>query len=225
MQRMKRKKRRTLPLLLLASVISGGCAEKPVLEVIEAQQALASARDAEADFFAPEDYDLAVSNLDSALEAIDAQDAERLWARNYDVALYLLDLSIDQSMTATETANSIRLDTAFEVEQILPTVQETIDSAFVQLRDARGTNVVSLGEVEQLNGDLVLATRLLEEAQESEEAADFVAALEKSQRAIDLAETVRTRSEEINAYALEVQLELERQAIPPVQDLNDPSVP
>lgn len=210
---MRRMTRWTLP-LILAGVVLGGCAEKPVLEVVEAQQALAAARDAEADFFAPEDYDLAVSNLDSALLAIETEDAQRPWARNYDVALYLLDLSIDQSMTATETANGIRLDTAFEVEQILPTVQESIDAAFARLQDARGTNVVSRGELDQLNGDLVLSTQLLREAQEDQESADFVAALEKSQRAIGLAETVRTRSEEISAYALEVQLELERQAIP-----------
>lgn len=211
---MQRMSRAVLP-LILAGLVLGGCAEKPVLEVIQAQQALAAARDAEADFFAPEDYDLAVSNLDSALEAIETEDAQRPWARNYDVPLYLLDLSIDQSMTATETANSIRLDTAFEVEQILPTVQESIDAAFRPLQDARGTNVVSRGELDQLNGDLVLSTQLLREAEEDQAAADFVAALEKSQRAIDLAETVRTRSEEINAYALEVQLEIERQAIPP----------
>lgn len=212
-------KRTGLSLIALAGCLAlGGCSQKPVLEVIEAQEALAAARDAEADFFAPEDYDLAVSNLDSALEAIEAEDAQRPWARNYDVALYLLDLSIDQSRTATDTANSIRIDTAFEVEQVLPTVQESIDAAFARLQDARGTNVVSRGEVDQLAGDLVLATQLLREATDDQEAADFVAALDKAQQAIELAETVRTRSEEINAYALEVQLELERQAIPPPED-------
>jgi hypothetical protein len=66
--------RHGIVLTLATFLMASGCAEKPVLDLLEAQETLAAARDAEADLYAPEEYDLAVSNLQNAIAAIDRQE-------------------------------------------------------------------------------------------------------------------------------------------------------
>ena len=213
-------KRYAVCLLTAGALFASGCAEKPVLGVVQAQQSLAAARDAEADFYAPEEYDLAATNLQNAIVAIEEEDQERVWERNYDLAAYLLELSIEQSEAAIEIADTIRLDVAFQAELLIPQVQEAIEGAFAELERARRTNVVSRGVLDGLDADLVYSSQLLASARESQQRADQVAAVDQAQQAIDLADAVRTRSEEINLYAIEVELELElqQQAIPVTPD-------
>lgn len=193
--------------------MTAACAEKPALELVEAQQVLATARDAEADLYAPEEYDLAVSNLENAIAAIDEQDAELTWNRNYNLARDLLDLSMEQSQTAIDISDSIRFEAAFEAETLIPQVQETIDTAFAELARARDTGVVSRSQVATLDADLGFSAQLLREAEASFESADYATALEQARQAIDLADSVRIRSEEINQFAVEVELELQQQSV------------
>ena len=201
--------KRLILALTTAILLVSACSEKPVLELVEAQQVLASARDAEADLYAPEQYDLAVSNLENAIAAMDEQDEELMWNRNYNLAFDLFELSMEQSMAAIEIADSIRFESSFQAELLIPDVQETIDRAFAELELARDTSVVSRAQIATLDADLGFSAQLLNDARESFEAADYVAALEQAQQSMDLADTVRVRSEEINQLALEVQLELE----------------
>lgn len=197
---------------VISSTLVTACAEKPTLEVVEAQQALAAARDAEADLYAPEQYDLAVSNLQDAVAAIDQQDQQPSWARRYDVPLDLLALSVEQSQAAVEISDRIRLETSGEVERLLPEVQETIDQAFAELQRARNTSVVSRAQIDRLNADLGVSAGFLTDARDNFEKADYSTALDQAQQAIDLADSVRTEARQINQYAAEVESGFGQQA-------------
>jgi hypothetical protein len=211
-------------LLAAACWVVCGCAEEPLLDLLEAQQSLAAARDAEADIYAPEEYEMAVMNLENAIASMNLQQEEPLWARSYQLASDMLALSIEQSEAAVAVSDSIRLDAAFQAELLVPEVQEAIDQAFVHLEQARTTNVVSRGQIEALDSDLQYAAQLLREARASQQSTDYPNAVLLSQQAIELADSVRSRSEEINLYALEVQLELELQELPAVP-VEDPFAP
>ena len=202
-------------------VLVSGCAEKPVLEVFEAQQALAAARDAEADIYAPEEYELAVSNLENAIAAIERQEEEPLWARSYAFAGDLLALSMEQSEAAQEFADSIRLEASVQAEVLIPEAQTAIDSAFAGLEQARSTSVAGRRQLDTLDADLRTAADLLGGARESLEGADYATAVTQAGQALELAVSVRIRSEEISQYAIE--LELEQQAIP--EETPDPLGP
>ena len=136
-----------------------------------------------------------------------------MWDRNYNLAFDLLELSVEQSQTATEIADSIRFEASFQAEQLMPEVQETIDTAFAELARARDTSVVSRAQIDTLDADLGFSAQLLRDAEDSFESADYATALEHAQQAIELADSVRVRSEEINQFAIEVELELEQQSV------------
>lgn len=211
-------------LALSLLVLAAGCAEKPALALLEAQQALATARDAEADLYAPEEYDLAVMNLQNAMASIDRQDDEPFWARSYALADEALALSVEQSEAAITISDNIRQEASFQAELLVPELEDTIDQAFFQLEQARETNVVSRREIDTLDADLTLASQLLRQARDNSSREDFIAAVPQAQQALELADAVRQRAEEINLLAVEVQLELEQQNLPPVQE-EDPSAP
>ena len=97
----------------LVLVFLVGCAEKPILELQEVEQAIAQARDAEADIYAPEAYDFALTNLESGFTAIEDQEAEPPWRRDYEPALDLLGLAFEQAGEAAALA------ALAEVEQFL----------------------------------------------------------------------------------------------------------
>jgi hypothetical protein len=216
--------RHGIVLTLATFLMASGCAEKPVLDLLEAQETLAAARDAEADLYAPEEYDLAVSNLQNAIAAIDRQEEEPLWARSYAFAGDLLALSIEQSQAAIAVSENIRQEASFQVDLLIPELEETIDQAFFQLGQARETNVVSRREIDTLDADLAIASQLLREARTNRDREDFVVAMPQVQQALELADRVRIRSEEINVLALEVQLELEQQNLPALEN-SDPFAP
>jgi hypothetical protein len=216
--------RHGIVLTLATFLMASGCAEKPVLDLLEAQETLAAARDAEADLYAPEEYDLAVSNLQNAIAAIDRQEEEPLWARSYAFAGDLLALSIEQSQAAIAVSENIRQEASFQVDLLIPELEETIDQAFFQLGQARETNVVSRREIDTLDADLAIASQLLREARTNRDREEFVVAMPQVQQALELADRVRIRSEEINVLALEVQLELEQQNLPALEN-SDPFAP
>lgn len=211
-------KRTGLCFLVSLLILTAGCAEKPVLQLLEAQQSLAAARDAEADLFAPDEYELSNTNLKGAIDAIDAEDEERIWARNYDLAEYLLDLSIDQSEAAIAVADNARQEASFQAQLLIPQVEEAIDLAFTQLQEARGTNVVSRAEINSLDADLGYSSQLLGDARQNYDRMEFADAAAQAQQALDLAEKVRTRSAEINLYGIEVEQGLQQTAPQEIPD-------
>ncbi len=85
------------PILVFGLCLLAGCAEKPVLELQQVEEALAQALDAEADIYAADEYDFALMNLESGAMAIEEQEAEPPWRRDYRAAVDLLDLAYERT--------------------------------------------------------------------------------------------------------------------------------
>ena len=64
------------------AVLLAGCAQRPVQELQQAREAVAEARDFEADIYAPEEFEMAVFNLEGGEYAIATVDQAPFWGRD-----------------------------------------------------------------------------------------------------------------------------------------------
>jgi uncharacterized protein YcfL len=102
---MKRVNLLPVPLLLLFIV---GCAPKPVEELRSAQQAVRSAKWAEAEVYASVEYQMASDSLREAEAEIDRQDRKFLLTRNYEKAKGLLHRVQVEAAEATDVATNLK---------------------------------------------------------------------------------------------------------------------
>lgn len=137
-----------LGVALVAAALAAGCASPPVLELQEAREALAAARDFEADLYAPDQYDLALMNLELAQTEIEDQEQVPALGRSYDRALAFLDAAILDAGRAQALAEEIKAQVFLEAQAKIPVAQTTLDDAFDILAEARP--VLSFQEAQAL---------------------------------------------------------------------------
>ena len=137
---------------LLAVVLASGCAAPPVLELQEAREALAAARDFEADLYAPDQYDLALMNLELAQTEIEDQEQVSAVGRSYDRALAFLDAAILDAERAQALAEEIKAQVFLDAQAKIPVAQTMLDDAFDVVAEARP--VLSFQEAQALETQL-----------------------------------------------------------------------
>ena len=125
----------SIGILWLASL--SGCAQKPVLELQEVREAIAAARDFEADIYAPEVYQNALLNMEGGEFAIAEQDAAPPWSRNYETALDLLALAFDQAEEALAIAEADKQNVFLEAQNALPQAERMLQVAFEAVEGPR----------------------------------------------------------------------------------------
>ena len=121
----------------LAGALASGCASPPVLELQEARQAIAAARDFEADIYAPDQYDLALMNLEMAVTEIEDQEQVASLGRSYDRAFAFIDAAIVDAEQAQMFAEDFKTQVFLQAESNLPIAQTALDDAFDVLQLAR----------------------------------------------------------------------------------------
>lgn len=173
-----------------------GCAEKPIMELQEVEEAIAQARDAEADIYAPETYDFALTNLESGFTAIEEQEAEVPWRRDYEPALDLLGLAFEQAGEAEALALENK-DRIFEqVGTALPESERVFQAAFEAVEAARA-DPITRRQLEAFEDELAGTFATLNQAKEIFESGNFPAA-------ITLFEEVQERSAALESTARQI---------------------
>ncbi len=123
--------------LALGLALLAGCTEKPVLELQQVEEAFAQALDAEADIYAPDEYDFALMNLESGEIAIKEQEATPPWRRDYGPALDLLELAYEQAGQAAALAIANRDRVFQQAQTALPEAERLFQTALETVEEAR----------------------------------------------------------------------------------------
>ena len=149
---------RTANAVILATglLLLGGCAEKPVLELFDVEEALAAAADVEADIYAPEEFNLAVMNLESGQHAIEDEEARAAWSRNYELAVDYLFMAYEQAIQAEAIATANKEEIFEQAQASLPIAERTMDAAFEAVERLR-TRPVSIRDLQALDDELAAA--------------------------------------------------------------------
>lgn len=117
-----------------------GCADQPVEELTQAREALRSAAEAEADVYAPEQYQAAQDALEAAERELEAQLDQSAMSRDYTPARELLQSAIstanaaaaqvpDRKETMRMEAETMIEDTEATAEQLAGEAERTRDPA------------------------------------------------------------------------------------------------
>ncbi len=160
----------------LSLSVFAGCAEKPVLELQQAREALAAARDFEADIYAPGEFEMARLNLDSGEFAISEQEQAPSWSRNYTLSLEFLALAIEQAGHAQSIAEASKTSVFEGAGSALPRARVGFQAAFEAVEAARGGPVTRRG-LEALDDELAGIFATLDQAEDTYENGDYSGAL------------------------------------------------
>ena len=125
------------PILVFGLCLLAGCAEKPLLELQQVEEALAQALDAEADIYAADEYDFALMNLESGAMAIEEQEAAPPWRRDYGAAVDLLELAYEQAGQAAFLAMENRDRVFRRAQTAVPEAERLFQAAVETLERAR----------------------------------------------------------------------------------------
>ena len=178
---------------LVLLLVMVGCAEKPILELHQVEEAIAQARDAEADIYAAEAYEFAWLNLEGGLSAIEAQDAQPPWRRDYEPALDLLGLAYEQAIEAEALALENK-DRIFEqAQRALPEAERMFQVAFESVESARA-GPITRRQLEAFDDELAGTFATLNQAREILEAGNY-------SEAFVLLQAVQERSNALDSRA------------------------
>ena len=182
-------------LLLLA-----GCSERPVAELFEARQALAIARDYEADIYAPEEYEYARLDLRAAEDEIERQDQAVPWSRTYSRALALLEQTIEAAAVAQEVAGAVKEESFRLAEESIPQTQLAIVAAEEEVARA-GRAAIPFTRLQTLRADLTIAVDYFRSAQQNFDDGDYVSAAAQVEAARRQAEMIREEATRLIALS------------------------
>jgi len=157
---------------LVLLLVMVGCAEKPIMGLHQVEEAIAQARDAEADIYAAEEYEFAWLNLEGGLSAIEAQDAQPPWRRDYEPALDLLGLAYEQASEAEALALENK-DRIFEqAQRALPEAERMFQVAFESVESARA-GPITRRQIEAFEDELAGTFATLNQAREIWETGNY----------------------------------------------------
>lgn len=184
--------KRPASILILTGALLSGCSSPPTLELQEAREALAAARDFEADVYAPDQYDLAVMNLELAENAIEDQEQVAAMARSYDRALAFIDAAIQDAEQAQLMAEDFKARVLLQAQSTLPVAQTALDDAFDRLAQAR--QVLTFQEAQRLTARLEEAAVSLNLARQLMDEGGFAEAAARLDEIVATAREVDTRA-------------------------------
>jgi hypothetical protein len=181
---------RLLVLVAMVGVLAG-CSKPPQVEMDAAKAKLDAARAAQADAYAPAEWQAAQDAMNAAEQEITAQNAKMALTRNYKQAKTLAMQADEAAARATQAAAEGKERMRGEADALIMQAAGAIESTNALMAKApRGKE--SKAELELIAGDITAATASLEEARSAMAGTDYVTAKAKAQAVLDKMTQVST---------------------------------
>lgn len=179
---------------ILAAFLMTGCQSAPTDQVAAAQQALEAARTAEADRYAPNEFNTAQTSFSKATDEIATQDKAFFLTRSYTTANQLLTDTLAQLQTAQTAAVANKEAMRTQVETLITETEAAVTAAKAILAKApRGKDTQV--ELEAMKADLDAATTGIDEARSLQASGDYLGAKTALEQSAQKAATVTSEVE------------------------------
>ncbi len=175
------------------AIAAAGCASPPALELQGAREALAGARDFEADIYANDQYELALMNLEMAETEIRDQEQVSAMGRSYNRALAYIDAAIVEAERAQLMAEDYKALVFIQAEATLPVAQTALDDAFDMLQRARP--VLAFQEAQAFDAQLAEMAAVLNLARQQMDEGGFADAAVRLDEIVIGARAIHTRAQ------------------------------
>ena len=175
------------------AIAAAGCASPPVLELQAAREALAGARDFEADIYANDQYELALMNLEMAETEIRDQEQVSAMGRSYNRALAYIDAAIVEAERAQLMSEDYKAQVFLQAEATLPVAQTALDDAFDMLQQARP--VLAFQEAQAFDAQLAKMAAALNLARQQMDEGGFADAAARLDEIAIGARAIHTRAQ------------------------------
>ncbi|HXV62012.1 MAG TPA: hypothetical protein VEK15_15040 [Vicinamibacteria bacterium] len=172
-----------------ALVFMGGCAQAPQEAIDAANQALDTARTAEAADYAPEEWQMAQDAFNSAMTEVQAQNDKFALVRSYSEAAQLLEKATEAAKTAATEASSAREEVKARAEALLQEAEAALTAATAALETApkgKGTEA----DLMAMKAEIETMTASLASARESFAAGKYLMAETSAQSVRDQAKAI-----------------------------------
>jgi hypothetical protein len=183
-----------LALILAAALLAPGCSAPPQEEIAAARAEIEKARQAQADVWAPEEFQAAESALNDAMEEIAASDDA--WLRSYGKAKELLEHATSEARRSAALAPDNRDRAAADAEAAISAAETELTIAESSLRSTPRVPQLR-AERSRHQSDLSALRKALDEAQRAQESQDYKGALEQAITVKEDAASITTRLEEL----------------------------
>lgn len=180
----------TAALVFVAAV---ACAKAPQEDISAAQADLDKAREAQAETWAPNEYQAADSTWKAANDEIQAQNAK--WIKNYDKAKELLTKAKEEASTAAQAAAANKEQARTDSEAAIAAADTALATAEAGhkvapvTKDSRADLALFKSDIENLRGTL-------EQARQAFSSEDFKKALESANSVKDKATSIADQLEQ-----------------------------
>ena len=180
----------TVALVFVAAV---ACAKAPQEDISAAQADLDKAREAQAETWAPNEYQAADSAWKAANDEIQAQNAK--WIKNYDKAKELLTKTKEEAAKAAQAAAANKEQARTDSEAAITAADTSLTAAEAGLKvapvtkDSRADLALFKSDVENLRGTL-------EQARQAFASEDYKRALESANSVKDKATSIADQLEQ-----------------------------
>jgi len=180
----------TAALVFVAAV---ACAKAPQEDISAAQADLDKAREAQAETWAPNEYQAADSTWKAANDEIQAQNAK--WIKNYDKAKELLTKAKEEASKAAQAAAANKEQARTDSEAAIAAADTALAAAEAGLKvapvtkDSRADLALFKSDIENLRGTL-------EQARQAFSSEDFKKALESANSVKDKATSIADQLEQ-----------------------------
>jgi len=180
----------TVALVFVAAV---ACAKAPQEDISAAQADLDKAREAQAETWAPNEYQAADSAWKAANDEIQAQNAK--WMKNYDKAKELLTKTKEEAAKAAQAAAANKDQARTDSEAAITAADTSLTAAEAGLKvapvtkDSRADLALFKSDVENLRGTL-------EQARQAFASEDYKRALESANSVKDKATSIADQLEQ-----------------------------
>jgi len=177
--------------LALAGVVA--CAKAPQEDITAVQAEIDNAKAAQADVWAPNEFQAADQAMSAANAEVATQDQK--WFKNYDKAKELLARAKEEAAKATAAAAANKEQARKDAETSLTDADTALQAAEAALKVAPVTKD-SKADLELYKSDLAALRGTLDGARASFAAEDYKKALESTASVKDKATTIATQLEE-----------------------------
>ena len=186
--------RRVAGLFILATFafVLAGCASEPTAEVSAAEQAKNQASAAEAEKYAPDDFQKAQTTLDEAQTALKAENDKYAMFRDYAPVKTKLAQATQEFDAAAQAAQTKKEEVRQQAEQGLTEAEQALASAQTALEKApkgKGTRA----DLEAMKADLEAASQGLDSAREQLKAGNYLEAQSQIEAAKTKADSVSSQ--------------------------------
>jgi hypothetical protein len=189
--------------VLIAALLMSACASRPEQELSAARQAVEKARQAEADVYAPEEFQAATRALESAEAEIATQDERSFLTRDYERAQELLSQATNRANAAVQTTEPGRAEARQQAEAAQRDAEAALEEARGAMADGprgKGTRA----DREALEVDLRAAETSFSDGQDGYRSQRYADALNQFRSAIQKAQAVSAAFERAGARARRV---------------------